>query len=258
MCVFVQPVHGVSDTRIFARRERESQFLVYRMHVATEDDNAMVLPLPIELPAAKDAVTFLSLEEYETFFEDLEQAFPKPARVGRAGAIAGASVEPTLEVQRVGAFDASFVPGVQDFGRLDARFQLPPDLWSSIPHYRDYGFAVFKLRPGDMDVHPMALKFRSRERDTLFFPTFHIHDRKVEPWARFDHHLYLQGIVDNTDWEASVVPAGKVMSTGRLLTRDRTLGTVLPKQGVSRRGLAGTYENRDVRVKLQNWAIEPE
>jgi len=39
-------------------------------------------------------------------------------------------------------------------------FRLDDDVWATLPHYRDHGFAVFKLKAGDQKIHPMA--FRSR------------------------------------------------------------------------------------------------
>jgi hypothetical protein len=123
------------------------------------------------------------------------------------------NVRTTLQVQRVGAYEASFVPRTEDFGRLDERFRLPLDLWTSLGAVADYGFAVFKLRESRHAVaHPMAFEFPTRHPDRLFFPTLHIHQRSAPPMARFDHELYcqpepsMQWYLD--DWQESEGPAG--------------------------------------------------
>src|SRR6185503_10226486 len=99
----------------------------------------------------------------------------------------------TLEVRQVGAYEASFVPTPADFGRLDERFRLPAELWLELKHYRDWGFAVFRLRETALaEVHPMAFDFPRRHRDRLFFPTLHLHHGRLEKEAHFDHTLYCQ------------------------------------------------------------------
>jgi hypothetical protein len=60
---------------------------------------------------------------------------------------------------------------VKDFSRLDERFRLPVDTWNQLPAHHDYGFAVFKLKPGVATVHPMAFSFPRRDQKTLFFHT---------------------------------------------------------------------------------------
>ena len=77
---------------------------------------------------------------------------------------------------QVGDFEASFVPTVKDFNRLDARFQLPAELFAKMPDYQHFGFAVFKLKPGMQTVQPMAFDFPAAKPGHLFFPTVHIHD----------------------------------------------------------------------------------
>src|SRR5262245_7826451 len=184
MCCFSQPVDLVSDTRIFARGVNASEFLVYRMTYAAAIDLAMVLPLPVPVTPDEDAVTFINLERYPDFFSDMDSGFcpPPTGTYEISGTMLAAS---PLKVHNVGAFEASFVPRIQDFSRLDDRFVIPADVWSGLPEYRDYGFAVFKLRAtssrSPSEVHPMALEFRRRNPQLLYFPTVHVHDRMVHP-----------------------------------------------------------------------------
>ena len=183
----------VSDTSVYARAIDGRQILVYEMAYAASVELAMVLPLPVPAGSPEDALQFINLEDCPDFFEHLRAGFPRPRddRFATLGASLDLGVE-TLEVVEVGGFEASFVPRPEDFGRLDERFRLPADLWTRLNLYRDWGFAVFKLKPGDKRVHPMAFSFPRRDRARLFFPTLHIHRRSVEPRAHFDHALYCQ------------------------------------------------------------------
>lgn len=196
MCCFSGKVQEVSGTQIFARAvENGRQLLVYSMYLSTQTDVAMILPLPVPAGAAEDALRFISLKEYPEFFEHLKRGFPEPVSRAKPGAVPTAKAEAApakLEVVEVGNFEASFVPTVKDFGRLDARFRLPDAVWGSLPAYKDYGFAVFKLKASYTTVHPMAFEFPRADAKRLFFPTVHIHDGTVHDKARFDHTLYCQ------------------------------------------------------------------
>ena len=83
-------------------------------------------------------------------FDDLKKAFPmsmmQPASRGGFGLLAVVAAPPPLRVHDVGLFEASFVPTLADFERLDPRFRLSPGVWEQLPQYRDWGFAVFKLK----------------------------------------------------------------------------------------------------------------
>ncbi len=65
--------------------------------------------------------------------------------MSRSALIGVAAAPATILVHDVSSFEASFVPTLEDFDRLDERFRIPPDAIGKIPRYRDYGFAVFKL-----------------------------------------------------------------------------------------------------------------
>ncbi|MEO5802748.1 MAG: hypothetical protein ABIR24_04400 [Verrucomicrobiota bacterium] len=154
----------------------------------------MILPLPIAQGAGENALEFISLKEYAKFFDDLLSGFPVPITKGGRGVFSAASESAnSLVVHAVGNFEASFVPTLNDFSRLDKRFQIPPSSWAKLPQYKTYGFAVFKLKAGEQDVHPMAFSFPRSDASKLFFPTVHIHDGEVHTTAEFDHVLYAQG-----------------------------------------------------------------
>src|SRR5215204_1243713 len=210
MCCFSQPVDYVRATQIFARPAKGGgQYLVYSMSLKAGSDLAMILPIPTPRASKEDAVTFINLEKYPDFFDDLRKGFPVPPAPGRAknGAPAPLAAPPKLKVVEVGSFVASFVPTVKDFARLDDQFRLPDGTWDQLPQYKDYGFAVFKLKKGEQKVHPMAFEFPRADKGKLFFPTVHIHDGKVHARAGFDHVLYCQGADTQMRWRESPQPA---------------------------------------------------
>jgi hypothetical protein len=250
MCMFSGPVGAVSNTKIFARRHGETdQYLVYQMALEFSDDVAMILPLPTPTDATENDVTFINLELYPVFFKDMQQGFPPPKSrsYGRAALAAGGIAEkPKLEVVDVGAFDASFVPRLKDFSRLDERFRLPDSTWEQLPAYKEYGFAVFKLKKDKQVVHPMAFSFPTTLKTEVFFPTVHVHDGKVHTKADFDHDLFMQCSADemmvNKSWEESKQPASMFVDhkkAGRLLRAGAH---------VYRCQLVGKFKNVDVLV----------
>jgi hypothetical protein len=219
MCCFSRPVKFVGATKIFARfLDGADQCVVYEMTIDADEELAMILPIPVAQPAKDNAVSFIDLSGYATFFQDLDKAFPKEVVYSRGAKSLvpppAAQAKP-LVVQRVGSFDASFVPTIADFSRLDAQFRLDNEVWKSLPQYKNYGFAVFKLRKGNQHVHPMAFRFPTALPGRLFFPTVHIHDGKVHETEKFDHTLYSQAwknaVIKGTDWEESEKNAGQFL-----------------------------------------------
>jgi hypothetical protein len=237
MCCFSREVERVGSTRIFGRSSKDGrQLLAYEMFYIANEDLSMILPLPVPAGSKPDAVRFISLKDYPEFFGDLSKiAPPKP------GPLTGAAL---LDVQQVGAFEASFVPSIKDFARLDERFRLPEGTWDALPVYKDYGFAVFKLKKDwYQPKHPMAFEFPRRDPKKLFFPTVHIHDGKIHPKAHFDHRLFCQKLEDDafavTEWlESPGLPKGTIKS-------DKDGGLVDPERHVYRLELAGERDNVD-------------
>jgi hypothetical protein len=246
MCCFSGPVQDVANTRIFARAtEHGRQLLAYQMRFSTAADLAMILPLPVPAGTHDGAVRFIDLEGYPDFFDQLKSGFPEPPSRSRwnnpFGKTAAATPAP-LPVEQVGNFEASFVPSVRDFARLDARFRMPDGVWDRLPQYRSFGFAVFKLKKDAHTVHPMAFEFPRAAGTTLFFPTVHIHDGTVHAEAYFDHSLYCQTKghpLERGDWRESPQPAGAFADVGRAKgLLDKSAHCYLKR-------LAGTLKNQD-------------
>ncbi|MCD6052099.1 MAG: hypothetical protein K0Q55_3517 [Verrucomicrobia bacterium] len=195
MCCFSGNVSFVNNTRIFARAEDSiRQFIVYQMAFGAKEDLAMILPLPVRHGSGEEAVRFINLKDYPDFFTKLNSGFPVP-RSFSFGCGSSERLPPpaaALTVQEVGNYEASFVPTVADFSRLDERFRLKDNVWKKLPAYERHGFAVFKLKSGEHESHPMAFSFPRRQVSSIFFPTVHIHDGEVHEKAEFDHSLYCQ------------------------------------------------------------------
>ncbi|MEM7013926.1 MAG: hypothetical protein AAF585_20895 [Verrucomicrobiota bacterium] len=226
------------------------------MKFRADEDLAMILPLPTKRSSGEDAVEFINLEDCPDLFEDIEKGFPT-RQLGGATLSDPLSVflsEDQLEVHDVGAFEASFVPTVADFRRLDERFRLPDGVWANVPGADKYGFAVFKLKARGQKPHPFAFVFDTASPTQAFYPTVHIHDGKVHRAAEFDHTLYYQGAAPlkmsegfgrGNQWRESSGPARNFMET------KPTEGVVLGDYHIYKRVIRGNFVNRDIRIVPQ-------
>lgn len=194
MCIFSGPVERVENTSIFARMIRDGdqakQYIAYQMKLTAHQPVAMILPIPVK---SGGTLEFIDLSGYPRFFDDLYELSGPRSRGVSKGAL---SFGDALEVKKVGGFDASFVPSVEDFSRLDPLFRLPTAALGAHPEYRDFGFAVFQFNTArGLEPHPMAFLFDLKDGSdgSLFFPTAHVHDGSSSPHeADFDHSLYFQ------------------------------------------------------------------
>ena len=280
MCIFTGTIETVSETCIYSAAQPGGlQALIYSMEIRTQADLAMVLPLPVPAGAGEDAVRFVSLEDYQGIFGDMDELFPllRDPNAEFMSALSADLGEAQLEVHEVGAYDASFVPSHTDWDRLDARFKLPSEVWEKLPQYRDWGFAVFKLGAASREkhaeeierlstlgstemeqdaldeirsqrVHPLALVFPTRRPERLFFPTVHVHDGEVHGGGRFDHLLYCQledpaaHAVQTPHWRQSRGPIE------RCVDLERSQGLVVSGQLIFRTALRGYLPNQDTWV----------
>jgi hypothetical protein len=239
MSCFSGTVSHVANTRIFARATgKGSQFLVYQMDYTTDNDLAMLLPLPTPPDAGQDAVRFIDLSAYREFFADLEKGMPKPRGMEQPG-----DVPPQkISVQRVGSFDASFAPSRTALAQLDAPFRIDDAVWDELPEYSDFGFAVFKLRADARTVHPIAFEFQTRSPKLLFFPTVHIRNGSVPANAYFDHDLYCQ---HHVNWMRSYDNAQAFMHI------PLTQGIIAPNKRVEWLSVRGMHPNSDILLKVE-------
>lgn len=212
MCIFSGDIKAVSHTSIFARVDGPVQHLVYEMKLDTVSDVAMVLPLPVAGGPESD-LKFRDLSDYSDIFRHLSYCFPQPVAAAAPGDLSAQPRSAPLPIEKVGAFEASFVPSSSDFERLDPRFRLAPGVWDSLPDYSEFGFAVFQLQAGKSEVHPMALTFKTQMPNELFFPTTHVHHGSAPSTAEFDHRLYGQGIGQAPDWRKGKCPPRRIIDS---------------------------------------------
>jgi hypothetical protein len=244
MCMFSGSVREVSRTCIFAREgEEAAQYIVYEMSLAAPKEVAMVLPIPVDQTKAEAGLKFINLAEFAGFFTQLNGGF----EIQRVNLGSMSMSRGYVPVQQVGAFEASFVPKFDDFSRLDPRFRLPEKVWDQLSHYKNFGFAVFKLRKGELRYHPMAFSFERSElaMDRLFFPTVHVHDEKVHKRAKFDHMLYCQARgteLNLQGWTESRGAASQFMSV------KTAQGIIDADQHCYRKLFKGEMDNRDIFV----------
>jgi len=264
MCCFSTRTH-VDGTSIFARFTKPgAQAIVYQMRYEAKEPTAMILPLPVALPAKEEGVRWKSLREHRGFFDDLASGFPAvegPSLGCSRGMKSAPLAAPAqLAVHEVGDFIASFVPSVNDFGRVDPRFTIPREVWSRFPAYGDYGFAVFQLKELSGSPHPIAFEFETRTPATLFFPTVHIHDGTVHAEDAFDHVLYAQDVIldakagpyrgpDDVDLRTSFVRSKEQASAFSDIARSQGLldGNLL----IHKTTLRGVLPNRDTVFDLR-------
>jgi len=251
VCCFSGHVSDVSATNIFARVKADREYLVYEMTFTADEQTAMILPIPIAPGASEKAVEFVSLDGYASFFHDLEAHFIRLwSRTLTLGGGMGATR--ALKVQAVGAFEASFAPTLADLDRLDPRFRIPRDTWDHLPEYAEFGFVVFKLRPGKaVNVHPMAFSFPTRDPLTLFFPTLHIHDGTIQEHADFDHVFYTQNKPKGTklQWPGFWWPGEGAAK--QYIRVDRIGGLVGADAPCSRAPLVMRWKNADILIPIE-------
>mgnify|MGYP006921585531 CR=1 FL=1 len=246
MCIFSRDITAVSATKIFARMEANKQAIVYEMVLATSQDTAMVLPIPIAQTNGGELVEFVDLSAYDDLFKDIEDLFPKTRT--KSFSIDAPPAQATLVVHQVGAFQASFVPSQQDFDRLDERFRLNTAVLEKLPMYADYGFVVFQLRKGEAKIHPMAFWFVTRDINQLYFPTVHVHDGQVHDHEKFDHILYGQGNVHRgqlTDMTYRAMGSEKLKNIS-----DQSVALVAHDSEVFKKRLQGKLENKDTWFEI--------
>ena len=204
------------------------------------------------LPAA------FEMHGYATLFDDLDRGFPEitlSLPKSRSLLARSAPAPAPLKVHKVGAFEASFVPSLADFNRLDPRFRMSDAVWRALPQYADWGFCVFKLIDlkrrwfGGADrrtIHPMAFEFPRRDPSRLFFPTVHVHDGAVHEEAAYDHTLYYQAehaLPANLGaWLTQTSPT----AAQAFLDVPRSAGIIDGAAPVHRLGITGNQRNTDV------------
>jgi hypothetical protein len=177
MCIFIAPVLRVTRTRILvAPLPANRQLIVYENNVEQMGRNAMVLPVP-----SGDRIALMDLSRYKgNVWEDCESMFPKPPRSpgfgGESHAWSYQSKAP-LPVQRVGGYNCTIVPTMNDFNRLAENvFSLPSDIEEVLKDHYSSGFSFIVCAfQHEVKAHPIAYTSGRLPDGSLFIPTRHAH-----------------------------------------------------------------------------------
>ena len=247
MCIFSRSVIDVSKTKIFARKTGIYQYIAYQMDFQLYDETAIILPIPCALNTPEDGIEFIDFKKHDKFFMHLYELFEDSGERSRGVGPKSISLNMPLTIHVVGDFEASFVPTLADFDRVDERFKLQPEIWQQLPQYKDYGFVVFKLRKDATTVHPMVFKFPSA-MNGLYFPTLHIHDGQIHKLEKFDHILYCQDGAGGADiavpgsWQFS-----KLDRNPYFRSNETCLGVLdRSNDSIFMRKVTGTQRNEDM------------
>jgi len=247
MCIFSGPVFNVSETKIFARKDGNKQFIVYQMMVSAKQELSMILPIPTPQNTSEEDLEFFDLASYPEFFEHMQLCEEPPSKgLGRSFSYSD-SLNDSLNVINVGEYDVSFVPSREDFSRLDSRFILDDSVWGKLPQYKSWSFVVFKINPlRAKKFHPFAFSFPTKLTDMVYIPTTHVHDGKVHEREDFDHRIYAQGCRQSAvEYSPVDYVRTSYYKTGEHMNLEKTQGIVLDDTLVYS-SIHGSHDNRDV------------
>lgn len=189
MCIISGPVVSVASTKILVlpSKNRKRQLTVYKNEVATQNQNAMCLPVP-----NPHTVTF------ETVSKDIFKQCANSFSIARssmiyehAGAVSASfSIKKSyLPVVSHGSYDVVLVPSMNDIERIPPTFTTLSEevikfLKASYPE--TFGVVLCRLRQGKADYEPFAYSHDIQPNSQLFFPTKHFHNHNVTEEQRWD------------------------------------------------------------------------
>lgn len=186
MCIFIGPVKNVSKTRILVMPlENNRQVIVYENNVESiSAKNAMVLPVPVnglEMPSLLD----LS-KTSERLWTECENYFPQHDFAyagGGFGIEEGSWSSKTLPVHRVGGYNCSIVPTLDDFVRISTEhFHLPVHIRKLMEQHYARGFAFVVCTFDRMvKAHAIGIVSQRLANGHCFIPTMHAHGEDAQP-----------------------------------------------------------------------------
>lgn len=196
MCIILTHVESVSNTQIYvsSSKKRTRQLTVYSNQVETHVKNAMILPVPNPL-----SVKLLNFSHYTNIFEDCRECFHyddgsmKNGRLYRSSLSASAEHRPPLPVYTVGSYQASIVPSIDDFDRVNTQIlRVNPEVFKLLKDTYDpsFGFLICQLREGSHHYHPFAYTHLIHKSKLLFVPTLHYHLGEKNVTSDWDHTIY--------------------------------------------------------------------
>lgn len=178
MCIFIEEA-DVKNTKIFVSPIGvQKQLTIYENYATTSKSNAMVLPVPLgphgELPQ------LLDLSKFTYIWKQLDSYFPR-VQTGGWGATASFGVSDSyqaLPVQRVGGYDCTIVPSLDELQRVNSTvFKLPDNIRELLHTHYPAGFCFLVcLFSGTVNAHAIGYIHAICSDGTLFIPTLHEHN----------------------------------------------------------------------------------
>lgn len=179
MCIFIGKIDTVTNTRILVSPlPGKRQLIIYENSVETKyrNKNCMILPVP-----NGQRIELINLASYPgDLWKDCESFFPKAelvlAGMGFGGGGFGTK-KTTLEVQKVGGYNVSIVPTLEDFARLStAHFVVPVNIAEILKTNYGVGFSfIVCLFDNSVAGHPIAYTSACLPNGQCFIPTRHAH-----------------------------------------------------------------------------------
>lgn len=235
MCIINEEVDDVNSTQIYASLDKSGkrQLTIYSNKIVTEKDNAMILPVP-----NPQSVSFVDLSDYTSIFDDFQRSFIKRLTLSNTSKSRGFPsmncVNDTLAVHNVGSYQASIVPSLSDFNKLDKSiFTINPEVFTILQknYSSTFGYIVCKLKKGTHAYHPFAythdtymienqfslmdLFYNKQKKPLLFIPTRHYHTH-----VHFSHKNNNSEFVD--DWDHIIYTSNANLHTS---ARNNAIGS---------------------------------
>lgn len=271
MCIFAEPVHRVSNTKLYIapNADRTRQLTVYEMKVELAGDgNAMILPVRGNV----EDVGLIDMTDFQNFFAYVEEVFQAPTRSLSFGTKGMNYDDDCLVVHDIGSYKVSLAPTIDDLDRLDPEvFTVSKAAKNALRASQDGhegGFVVAVLTQSG-EYHPLA--YTSTIVDgKLFVPTRHEHGSNMPMVSRvvsritghemadWDHDIYYVGGPTFDQVIGTHNPATKSINSGafsRLLREAEVrvggiAGYIDPEQTMYHLHYAGPGNNTDLTLPV--------
>jgi len=270
MCIFDDIVEEVSNTRIFVALTKDGrQITVYQNTVISKQDNAMILPVPMQ---TNISIQLLDLSTDKDFFANLNALYPietfdKSSDYWGTNDDESSDPDDLYEVHQVGSYRVSIVWNINGFSRLDTNeFSVNPKVLTSLSTHYANGFAFLVCRfsprssqnqsktvdnPEEMEMHPLGYihdlipeknKSNLYGQYCLWVPTLHIHDGQEHEIEEFDHDIYSLCTKDGQVPTKFKIKPGEIAGLFRSTSFDRYLTNRID---LHRLQIKGPAKNRD-------------
>lgn len=236
MCISSREVKECHATRVFVRRHAATQTQFVAIETVVDDGSDEPLAVVVPVPCTRKP-TLIDMSMTPNFFDNMASACAPPPR-GR-GTARSKSLKRTLDVERVGSYECSFVPTSADMENIDALYRAPTTV---MEEYKEgYCFLVFKLSKGRQH-HPFAFSFIS-PLDYVHVPMRRTHE------GLFDHVVYIQSLEPPTlTIGEDVFQATRETDNGEFRVRSSATTILNQYYPIWRVVLKGDYANTDASV----------